>query len=61
MNEHLVIKQIDGAELRYLKESSEEDCDPACLKEIVSMIDAMLENLGAQKSAMPGNPDTAQE
>lgn len=61
MNEHLVIKQIDGAELRYLKESSEEDCDPACLKEIVSMIDAMLENLGAQKSAMPGSPDTAQE
>lgn len=61
MNEHLVIKQIDGAELRYLKESSEEDCDPACLKEIVSMIDAMLENLGAQKSAMPGSPDTAKE
>lgn len=44
MNENLVVKQIDGAELRYLKESGEEDCDPACLKEIVSMIDAMLEN-----------------
>ena len=44
MNEHLVVKQIDGAELRYLKESGEEDFDPACLKEIVSMIDALLEN-----------------
>lgn len=61
MNKNLVIKQIDSAELIYLKESSEEECDPACLKEIVSMIDAMLENLEAEKSAMPGSPDTAQE
>lgn len=62
MNKNLAIKQIDGAELRYLRESDAEDYDPACLKGIVRTIDAMLKNLESQQnSAMPGShPDTAQ-
>lgn len=44
MNENLVVKQINGAELRYLKENGAEDYDPVCLQEIIQMIDTLLEN-----------------
>lgn len=48
MTGNLVTKRIDGAELRYLKESDADEYDPACIKGIVQTIDAMMENLESE-------------